>query len=58
MLRHPLLGRLAPPAGVQAEQAGGDDAQLEEDDGSTGGNDDGPGGADNISVFETPVDKN
>ena len=58
VLRHPLLGRLDPPAGVQAEQAGGDYAQLEEDDGSTGGDDNGQGGADNLSVLVSPAYEN
>jgi len=57
VVRHPVLLGLAPPGGVQAQQAGGDDAQLEEDHGSTGSDDDRPGGAHNLSVLVIPTDE-
>ena len=53
---HVLLG-LAPPGGVQAEQAGGEDAELEEDDESPSSDDDWPGGADNLFILSYSPDK-
>ena len=58
VVRHPLLCRLTPPGGVQAEKAGGEDAQLEKDDSSTGGDDDRPSGTDNLSILVASADEN
>ena len=57
VVRHPVLLGLAPPGGVQAQQAGGDDAELEEDHGGTSSDDDRPGGAHNLSILVSPTDE-
>ena len=57
VVRHPVQLGLAPPGGAEAKQAGGDDAELQEDDGSTGSYDDGPGRADNLPILVITPDK-
>ena len=55
MVWHPVLLGLSPPGGAEAEQAGGDDAELEENDCGTSGDDDRPGGAHNFFIpFGSP----
>jgi len=57
VVRHPVQLGLGPPVGAEAEEAGGDDAELEEDDGSASSDDDWPGGADNLAILVISPDK-
>ena len=51
------LGPLASPGSVEAEDAGGEDAELEEDHGCSGRNDDRPGGADHLPLRVVSLNK-
>ena len=51
------LGPLASPGSVEAEDAGGEDAELEEDHGCSGRNDDRPCGADHLPLRVVSLNK-
>ena len=57
VVRHPVHLVPGPPGGAEAQQAGGDDAELEEDDSCSCSNDDWPGGADNLTIVVITPDE-
>ena len=57
MVGHPVHLGPGPPGGAEAEQAGGDDAELEEDNSCSRGDDDWPGGAHHLTILVISPDK-
>ena len=58
VVRHPVMLGLASPSCAEAEQAGGDDAELEEDYSCTCGNNYWPSGAHYFSINVISEDEN